>query len=98
MTLLELIVYVLIAGVCGAIARAVVGGTGRGFIVSVILGFVGAFLGTWLARVFHLPAFFVVSIGGHPFPIVWSIIGGIVLVAVAHALTRPSGYFHRHMQ
>ena len=43
MTLLELIVYLVIAGVCGAIARAVVGGTGRGFILSVLVGFAGAF-------------------------------------------------------
>jgi uncharacterized membrane protein YeaQ/YmgE (transglycosylase-associated protein family) len=51
--------------------------------------FLGAFVGTWLARQFHLPALFVVTIGGHPFPIVWSIIGGMVLVAVAHPMMRP---------
>jgi uncharacterized membrane protein YeaQ/YmgE (transglycosylase-associated protein family) len=98
MTLLELIVYLVIAGVCGAIARAVAGGTGRGFIISVLLGFMGAFVGSWLARLFHLPPFFVITFGGHPFPIVWSIIGGIVLVVIAHALTRPSGYFNRYVR
>jgi uncharacterized membrane protein YeaQ/YmgE (transglycosylase-associated protein family) len=98
MTVLELIVYLVIAGVCGAIARALAGGTGRGFIVSVLLGFVGAFLGTWLARQFHLPEFFVIAIGGLSFPIVWSIIGGMVLVLVAHALTRPTGYFNRYVR
>jgi uncharacterized membrane protein YeaQ/YmgE (transglycosylase-associated protein family) len=96
MTLLELIVYLVIAGVCGAIARAVAGGTGRGFIVSVLLGFVGVFIGTWLARLLHLPQLFVVTIGGHPFPIVWSIVGGIVLVFIAHLLLRPRGYFNRY--
>jgi uncharacterized membrane protein YeaQ/YmgE (transglycosylase-associated protein family) len=89
MTLLELIVYVVIAAVCGAIARAVAGGTGGGFIVSLLVGFLGAFLGVWIARTFHLPTILEVVIGGNPFPIVWSIIGGIVLVALAHALTRP---------
>lgn len=97
MTIVELIVYLVIAGVCGAIARAVVGGTGRGFVVSVLLGFVGAFLGTWIARRLRLPEFFVVTVGGHPFPIVWSIVGGILLAAVAHALTRPRGYFNRYV-
>jgi uncharacterized membrane protein YeaQ/YmgE (transglycosylase-associated protein family) len=87
MTLVELIVYLVIAGVCGAIARSFTGG-GGGFVISLLVGFVGAFVGTWLARQLHLPAILVVSIGGHPFPIVWSIIGGIVLVAVAHALMR----------
>jgi uncharacterized membrane protein YeaQ/YmgE (transglycosylase-associated protein family) len=84
MTLLELIVYLVIAGVCGAIARAFAGGTRGGFLVSVLVGFLGAFAGTWLARQFHLPAFFVVTIGGHLFPIVWSIIGGMALVAIVH--------------
>jgi uncharacterized membrane protein YeaQ/YmgE (transglycosylase-associated protein family) len=89
MTLLEFVVYLVIAGICGAIARAIVGGTGGGFVVSVLVGFLGAFVGTWLARLLRLPALVVVAIGGHPFPIVWSIVGGLVLVIVAHGLTRP---------
>jgi hypothetical protein len=39
-----------------------------------------------LARTLHLPPFVAVAIEGHSFPIVWSIIGGFVLVAGAHAL------------
>jgi uncharacterized membrane protein YeaQ/YmgE (transglycosylase-associated protein family) len=89
MTVLEFIVYLVIAGVCGAIARAVGGGSGGGFVISLLVGFCGAFVGTWVARQFHLPAFVVVSIGGHPFPIVWSIVGGILLVALAHMFVRP---------
>jgi uncharacterized membrane protein YeaQ/YmgE (transglycosylase-associated protein family) len=89
MTVLEFVVYLVIAGVCGAIARAFAGGTGGGFVISILLGFLGAFVGTWLARVFSLPALVIVAIGGHPFPIVWSIVGGMLLVAIAHALTRP---------
>jgi uncharacterized membrane protein YeaQ/YmgE (transglycosylase-associated protein family) len=88
MTLVELIVYLVIAGICGAIARAIAGGSGGGFILSVLLGFLGAFLGTWIARLAHLPVLLMVEVGGHPFPIVWSILGGIVLVAISHALTR----------
>jgi uncharacterized membrane protein YeaQ/YmgE (transglycosylase-associated protein family) len=98
MTLVELIVYLVIAAVCGAIARAVAGGTGRGFILSVLVGFAGAAVGTWLARIFHLPLVLAIAIDGHPFPIVWSIVGGILLVAVAHMLMRPSGYMHRYVR
>ncbi len=89
MSVLELIVYLVIAGICGAIARAIVGGTAGGFIVSVLLGFLGAFVGSWLAHVLHLPELFDVRVGGHRFPIVWSVIGGIILVALSHLLTRP---------
>jgi uncharacterized membrane protein YeaQ/YmgE (transglycosylase-associated protein family) len=98
MSLLELILYLVVAGVCGAIARAVVGGTGRGFILSVLVGFAGAFVGTWLARMFHLPVIFAIAVEGHPFPIVWAILGGIVLVGIAHMLMRPSGYMHRYVR
>ncbi len=90
MTLLEFVIYLVIAGICGAIARAVVGGTPGGFVVSILVGFLGAFIGVWLARMLRWPRLFVVAVEGHPFPIIWSIIGGMILVAVAHALTgRP---------
>jgi uncharacterized membrane protein YeaQ/YmgE (transglycosylase-associated protein family) len=89
MTLLEFVVYLVIAGVCGAIARAFGGGTRGGFVLSILLGFLGAFIGTWIARMLHLPELVVIAVAGHPFPIVWSIVGGMVLVAIAHALTRP---------
>jgi uncharacterized membrane protein YeaQ/YmgE (transglycosylase-associated protein family) len=89
MTVLEFIVYLVVAGVCGAIGRAIGGGSRGGFVVSILLGFLGAFLGTWVARIFHLPELIMLTIGGHPFPIVWSIVGGAVLVALAHALIRP---------
>jgi len=88
MTVVELVIYLVVAGICGTVARAFAGGSGGGFALSLLVGFIGAFVGTWLARQFHLPSLFVVTIGGHPFPIVWSIVGGMVLVAVAHVL-RP---------
>jgi uncharacterized membrane protein YeaQ/YmgE (transglycosylase-associated protein family) len=89
MTLLEVVVYIIVAGICGAIGGAIAGGTPGGFIVSIIVGFVGAYLGTWIARQFHLPELLTVQIGDHPFPIVWSIVGAIVLVAIANAILRP---------
>jgi uncharacterized membrane protein YeaQ/YmgE (transglycosylase-associated protein family) len=88
MSVLEFVLYLIVAGICGAVARAL-GGGGGGFILSIVLGFVGAFFGTWIARQLHLPEILAVAIAGHPFPIVWSIIGGLILVLFAHALTRP---------
>jgi uncharacterized membrane protein YeaQ/YmgE (transglycosylase-associated protein family) len=89
MTLVEFVVYLVVAGVCGAIARALAGGTSGGFILSILLGFLGAFVGTWLARMLHLPQIGMVAINGRAFPIVWSIVGGMILVGITHALTRP---------
>jgi uncharacterized membrane protein YeaQ/YmgE (transglycosylase-associated protein family) len=81
MSLLELLLLLLVAGVCGAIGQAIAG-TSRGFIVSIAVGFVGALLGTWIARAIGLPELFAVQLGGTTFPIVWSIIGSALFVAV----------------
>lgn len=82
MTLLELLVLLLVAGVCGAVGQAIAGGTRGGCLVHVGLGFVGALLGTWLARGLDLPLIFALSVGGTDFPIVWSILGAALLVAL----------------
>src|SRR5687767_12177451 len=88
MTLLSLVVLLVIAGVCGAIAQAVVGYSHGGFITSVALGFIGALVGTWIAGNMGLPNYFTVSVGGQTFPIVWSIVGAGVFVAVLSLFAR----------
>lgn len=88
MTLLQFLLLLLIAGVCGSIAQALVGGTPGGCLVSIALGFIGALLGTWLAQLMGLPDVFVVNIGGQPFPIIWSIIGAALFAAVLSLFTR----------
>jgi uncharacterized membrane protein YeaQ/YmgE (transglycosylase-associated protein family) len=98
MTLVEFVVYLIIAGICGAIARAVAGGTGGGFVISILVGFLGAFVGSWLAHQLHLPVILAVTIDGHRFPIVWSIVGGIVLVGVAHLVMRRPRYAGRYVR
>ena len=88
LTLVSLVVFLVIAGVCGAIAQGVVGYSHGGFFTSVLLGLIGAFLGPWVADSLGLPAYFKVAIGGESFPIVWSIIGAALLVAVLSFFAR----------
>lgn len=97
-TLTGLLVLLVIAGVCGAIGRAIGGGTSGGFVVSIAVGFVGAFLGTVIAHALRLPELFVVFIDRRPFPIVWSIIGASLFVALVHLVSggRYGGYRFRH--
>jgi len=89
MTFIELLLLLLVAGICGSLARAMVGYSHGGCLVSIALGFVGALLGSWLARAAGLPDFLTVQVGGQPFPIVWSIIGAALFSAVLSLLTRP---------
>lgn len=83
-----LVLLIVIAAVCGAIGKALAGGVRGGLIVSIALGFVGALLGPWVARSLSLPEPFMVTIGGRPFPILWSIIGAALFVAVIHLFSR----------
>lgn len=89
-TLTGLLLLLIIAGVCGALGRALGGGVGGGFFVSIAVGFVGALIGMFLAGALHLPEILSISVEGRPFPIVWSIIGGALLVALVNAVAyRP---------
>jgi uncharacterized membrane protein YeaQ/YmgE (transglycosylase-associated protein family) len=88
MTLFDLLLLLIVAGVCGSLGQAIVGRSRGGCLVSIALGFVGALLGVWLARMMHLPDLFSVHIGTTSFPIVWSIVGSALFVAVITLLTR----------
>lgn len=87
MSLIELIILLLIAGICGAIARSLVGYTRGGCFISIIVGFIGALIGTWLARKASLPDFFVINVGSKTFPVIWSIIGAAIFAGVISFLT-----------
>lgn len=80
MSVLEFLILILIAGICGSIGQAIGGFTRGGCLVSIALGFIGAVVGTWLARTLDFPAVFAVEIAGRSFPVVWSIIGAVVVV------------------
>ncbi len=88
MSLTALLVLIVIAAVCGAIGKAIAGGVRGGLIVSIALGFIGALLGPWVARSLSLPEPFTIIIGGRPFPVLWSIIGAALFVALIHLFSR----------
>ena len=88
MTLLDVLILLLVAGICGSLGQAIAGYSRGGCLVSIALGFVGALLGMWVARMMGLPELFPVSIGGTRFPIIWSIIGSALFVAVITLITR----------
>jgi uncharacterized membrane protein YeaQ/YmgE (transglycosylase-associated protein family) len=88
MTIVDVIVLLIIAGLCGSLGQAITGYSRGGCLVSIALGFVGALLGMWLARNLGLPELFSVQIGTTSFPIIWSIIGSALFVAIIALLSR----------
>jgi uncharacterized membrane protein YeaQ/YmgE (transglycosylase-associated protein family) len=87
LTLPGLIVLLVIAAVCGAIGKSLGGGARGGLIVSIALGFIGALLGPWVAQQLGLSEPYVLHMSGQSFPIVWSIIGAALFVALLHLVS-----------
>ena len=81
------LIVVVIAAICGAVGKALAGGGPGGLIVSIALGFIGALLGPWVAHQLHLSEPLVLHVSGQPFPIVWSIIGAALFVALLHLMS-----------
>jgi uncharacterized membrane protein YeaQ/YmgE (transglycosylase-associated protein family) len=88
MTLMGFLVLLVVAGICGSIGQAIAGYSAGGCFVSIALGFIGALIGMWMSRKLGLPELFVISIGGERFPVIWSIIGAALFVAVLSLVTR----------
>ena len=86
-TLPALLVLIVIAAVCGAIGKAIGGGARGGLIVSIALGFIGALIGPWVARQLHLAEPLAVRVSNQSFPIVWSIVGAALFVALLHLMS-----------
>ena len=86
--LIQFLILLLIAGVCGAIGQAISGYSHGGCLVSIALGFIGALLGTWLAAKLGLPELVAIPVANFNFPIVWSIIGAALFVAVINLISR----------
>jgi uncharacterized membrane protein YeaQ/YmgE (transglycosylase-associated protein family) len=84
----DFLILLVVAGVCGGVAQALVGFSRGGCFVSIAVGFVGALLGMWFQKLAGVPELLTIEVGDTKFPIVWSIIGGVVFVAVV-ALISP---------
>ena len=82
MTLTEFLVLLVIAAICGSIGQSLAGYDLGGCLVSIVVGFIGAYIGMWLSAKFGLPELFAVKIGGKIFPIIWSVVGSAVLTLI----------------
>ena len=93
MTIMGLLVLLLIAAICGGIGQSLAGYDLGGCLVSIVVGFIGAWIGMWLAGKLGLPELFAINIEGKPFPILWAIIGSalftIIVALIRRAIAGP---------
>ena len=81
--IIKIAILLLIAFICGSAGTSIAGKSKKGCIPSIALGFIGAIIGGWLSRKLHMPELLVVQ----GIPIIWSIIGAALFVAVINMLS-----------
>ena len=88
MTIIGFFVLLLVAAICGGIGQSLAGYDLGGCLVSIVVGFIGAYIGLWLAGKFGLPHLFEINIDGKPFPIIWAVIGATIFTLIMAVLRR----------
>jgi uncharacterized membrane protein YeaQ/YmgE (transglycosylase-associated protein family) len=88
MTLVGFLILLLIAAVAGSLGQAIAGYSLGGCLVSILVGFIGAYLGLWIARQFGLPELLTINVQGEAFPVIWAIIGSAIFTAILGLLFR----------
>jgi uncharacterized membrane protein YeaQ/YmgE (transglycosylase-associated protein family) len=77
----EFLFLLLVASIAGALGARLAGRKGMGCLASILLGFIGALIGTFIARGLDLPLFPWIRFGENPFPVIWAVIGAALFVA-----------------
>ena len=88
MTLVGFLVLLLIAAICGGIGQSLAGYDLGGCLVSIVVGFIGAYIGLWVAAKLGLPRLFEITVDGKPFPVLWAIIGSALFTLIMSLLRR----------
>lgn len=90
MDLLQLLILLIIAGLCGAIAEWIVGFSPGDLLVTIINGVVGAYVGSWIGSLIgsligiELPLR--VAVGTISFNLIWAVLGSILLLLLLRTL------------
>jgi len=88
MSVFSFLIMLVIAAISGSVGAALAGRKNTGCLPSIALGFIGAIVGMFIAQELHLPYFWTLNFGGHPFPIIWSVIGSALFVAVLNLFSK----------
>ncbi len=90
MTVLEFIVLLAMAAVLGILSQRVLGYKLGGLFVSIVLGFLGGLMGKLMYGWFHLPIHFNVQIGDASFPVVWCLLGALLVTFLFGLVARSA--------
>lgn len=81
--IIKVLILLIIAFFCGSIGASLAGASKKGCVTSIALGFIGALIGGWISREMQIRELLPVQ----GIPIVWSIIGSALFVAVINLIS-----------
>jgi uncharacterized membrane protein YeaQ/YmgE (transglycosylase-associated protein family) len=90
MTLEEVVILIVMAAVLGILSQRLLGYKLGGLVISIVLGFIGAFLGRLIGQ--HVPVGFRfhLQIGDTSFPVLWSLLGCLAATFVAGFIAKSA--------
>jgi uncharacterized membrane protein YeaQ/YmgE (transglycosylase-associated protein family) len=83
---MDMLIFLIIAFITGSIGASLAGSSRIGCLGSIFVGLIGSWVGNFIATKFNLPVIFALHIRGHEYPIIWSIAGAVICVAVLHLI------------
>ncbi len=86
--LIELLLTCVVAVACAMLGLSTSKYSRGGCIVYMAFGLIGAFLGTWVSRSMGFAKVPDLTIGVTNFPIIWSLVGSVLLVAAVGLFVR----------
>jgi len=81
--IIKLLILLLIAFICGSLGASLAGSSKKGCFTSIVLGFIGAMIGSWLSRELEIDDLLYFR----GIPILWSIVGSALFVAFINLIS-----------
>lgn len=92
---MSFLLLLIIAAICGAIGQSIAGYSLGGCLISTVVGFIGAFIGKWLAAKMGLTYLIPIELSGETFPVVWSIFGSALFAVTIGVIARGKNPFKK---
>ncbi len=87
MSIIGLLILILVAAVIGSIGAALAGHSYQGCLTNIALGFIGAIIGSWLSSELGIRDL----IYFYRIPVVWSVVGSAIFVAIISLISDGGG-------
>lgn len=85
----DIVLIFLTAIVCGTLAQLTSGYSKGGWIVNLVVGFLGALAGILVSRSLNAPVIYDLAVGNTRFPIIYSVVGAVIFLAGIGLFIKP---------